>query len=173
MMVLFKDRTVCFSKLSNCFDSPAKADSCLRRIQRFLRNILSVNTLLQNSFFTCCREKGNAVSAYRQRWQIETMFRTVKSAGFNIEATHLSDIERIEKLLLIVMMAFVWCCNIGVFVHRNLKAIRILQHGQKAKSIFRYGLDIFTESLVRGRNDHQLRFFDFLIINEMQLNVTG
>jgi len=45
----------------------------------------------------------DAVEIYRQRGQIETMFKAMKSAGFNIEATHLSDIERIEKLLLIVM----------------------------------------------------------------------
>lgn len=44
---------------------------------------------------------------------------TKKSAGFNIEDAHLSDIKRIEKLLLLVMMAFVWCYNIGEFV--NLK----------------------------------------------------
>ena len=35
MMALCKAKTVCFSKLSAFFDSPAKADSCLRRMQRF------------------------------------------------------------------------------------------------------------------------------------------
>jgi len=35
MMALCKAKTVCFSKLSTCFDSPAKAESCLRRIQWF------------------------------------------------------------------------------------------------------------------------------------------
>ena len=30
---LCKARTVCFSKLATCFDSKAKSDSCLRRIQ--------------------------------------------------------------------------------------------------------------------------------------------
>ena len=35
MMALCKAKTVCFSKLSTCFASPAKAKSCLRRIQRF------------------------------------------------------------------------------------------------------------------------------------------
>lgn len=63
---------------------------------------------------------------------------TKKSAGFNIEDTRLSDIERIEKLLLLVMMAFLWCYNIGEGVNQNLKPIRILKHGRKAKSIFRY-----------------------------------
>ena len=85
----------------------------------------------------------------------------MKSAGFNIEDTHLTDIERIEKLLL-VMMAFVWCYNIGAFVNQNLKPIRILKHGRKAKSIFRYGLDIVAEFLTRGRNDYNIPIFNFL-----------
>lgn len=105
----------------------------------------------------------NAVSSYRQRWQVETLFRSLKSSGFNIEDTHLTDIERVEKLLLIVMMAFVWCYNIGEFVNQNLQPIRILKNGRKAKSIFRYGLDLLTEFLVRGRNDFHLPFFDFLL----------
>ncbi|MCQ2283900.1 MAG: hypothetical protein MJZ57_03240 [Bacteroidales bacterium] len=86
----------------------------------------------------------------------------MKSAGFNIEDTHLTDIERIEKLLLLVMMAFVWCYNIGEFVNLNLKSIRILKHGRKAKSIFRYGLDIVTEFLTRGRNDYDVPIFGIL-----------
>ena len=75
----------------------------------------------------------DATETYQQRWQIETMFKAMKSAGFNIEDTHLTNIERIEKLLLLVMMAFVWCYNIGEFVNQNLKPIRILKHGRKAK----------------------------------------
>jgi hypothetical protein len=36
---LCKAKTVCFGLLANCFDSPAKAESCLRRIQRFFCGI--------------------------------------------------------------------------------------------------------------------------------------
>lgn len=35
------------------------------------------------------------VETYRRRWEIETMFRALKSAGFNIEDTHLKDLDRI------------------------------------------------------------------------------
>lgn len=104
----------------------------------------------------------NAVDAYKQRWQIETMFKAMKSGGFNIEDTHLTDIERIEKLLLLVMMTFVWCYNIGEFVNQHLKPIRILKHGRKAKSIFRYGLDIVAEFLTKGKNDCGIPIFGIL-----------
>ena len=58
--------------------------------------------------------------------------------------THLSDIQRIERLLLLVMIDFVWVYNVGDYVHRNLKEIKIKKHGKKANSIFRYGLDIVS-----------------------------
>lgn len=102
--------------------------------------------------------------AYRRRWQIETMFRAIKSAGFNIEDTHLTDLGRGAKLLLLVMVAFVWCYNISELVHRKFKPIRILKHGRKFKSTSRYGLDIVTEFLTRGRNEYNIPIFDFLSV---------
>ena len=44
----------------------------------------------------------------------------------------------------------------------------ILKHGRKAKSIFRYGLDIVTEFLLRGRNEYKIPIFDFsAIVNQI------
>jgi len=34
---------------------------------------------------------------YKDRWQIETMFKALKTSGFNFEVTHLSDKDRISK----------------------------------------------------------------------------
>lgn len=45
----------------------------------------------------------NAIESYKQRWQIESAFRALKTSGFNIEDTHLTDINRIDKLLAIVL----------------------------------------------------------------------
>ncbi len=68
------------------------------------------------------------------------MFKAMKSVCFNIEDVHLADLKMVGKLLLLVMVAFVWCYNIGELVHRKFKPIRILKHGRKAQSTFRYGL---------------------------------
>ena len=103
-----------------------------------------------------------AIETYRNRWQIEMTFRAMKSSGFNIEDTHLSDIQRIEKLLLLVMIAFVWVYNVGDYVHRNIKEIKLKKHGKKAKSIFRYGLDIVSESLYESINQFSINIFQFL-----------
>ncbi len=88
----------------------------------------------------------------------------IKSAGFNIEDTHLTDLDRIGKLLLLVMIAFVWCYDVGEYVHRNIREIKVKIHGRKSKSIFRYGLDIVTEFLLRDRNDYVIPIPAFLSI---------
>ena len=89
-----------------------------------------------------------AQEIYKDRWQIETTFRGLKSSGFNIEHTHLTDIQRIEKLFSIVMIAFAWAYVVGVFVHENLKPIKILKHGKMAKSLFKYGLENIANLLL-------------------------
>ena len=34
---------------------------------------------------------------YRERWQIETCFKAMKSSGFDIENTHLQNLDRVEN----------------------------------------------------------------------------
>ena len=63
----------------------------------------------------------------------------MKSSGFDIEKTHFQDTDRIRKLLLLVMIAFVWWYKVGIHLHNNTKPIVIKKHGRKAKSIFKYG----------------------------------
>ena len=83
-------------------------------------------------------EKG--IECYKQRWQIEMCFKAMKSSGFDIEKTHLQNIERIEKLILLVMIAFIWCYKVGIYLNQ-IQPIKIKKHGRRAKTIFKYGLD--------------------------------
>jgi len=53
---------------------------------------------------------------YKRRWQIETMFKALKSSGVNLEDTHLKDSERIKKLVSLVFIAFIWCYKVGIYV---------------------------------------------------------
>ena len=94
-----------------------------------------------------------AQSLYKERWQIETAFKALKSSGFNIEDTHLTDPERIAKLLSLVLVAFAWVYIVGI--HRDsLCSIKIKKHGRRAKSLFKYGLEyiakiLFTNDLIK------------------------
>jgi transposase len=103
----------------------------------------------------------NAQEEYQKRWQIEMYFKTMKSSGFDIEKTHLQDIQRIEKLILLVMIAFIWCYKIGIYLHQ-INPITIKKHGRKAKSIFKYGLTFLANILLNSENQKNIDIFYFL-----------
>ena len=58
------------------------------------------------SFPSSCRGLLLHIKMYRLRWQIETAFRTMKSAGFNMEETHLTTDGRFQNMLAIVLIAY-------------------------------------------------------------------
>lgn len=86
------------------------------------------------------RNPRNALAHYAKRWQIECLFKALKSSGFDFEATHLKHLERINTLLVVVSLAFLWALKVGEFVHKQ-KPIRIKSHGRRQASLFRTGLD--------------------------------
>jgi hypothetical protein len=93
---------------------------------------------------------------YKDRWQIETAFRALKTSGFNIEDTHLTDMDRIAKLLALVIVAFVWAYKAGIYQNK-IRPIKIKKHGRRAKSLFKYGLTylakvLFSNDLDEFRN---------------------
>ncbi len=88
-----------------------------------------------------------SLALYAQRWEIEQFFKAIKRTGFNVEATHLTDISRIDTLLTLMTIAFVWAHRVGEQLHLRVKAIKLKKHGYPAQSFFRYGLD-YLRSIV-------------------------
>ena len=74
------------------------------------------------------------------RWEIETLFAAMKTRGFNLEDTHMTNHERVSKLVAVLAIAFCWAHKIGDWLHKT-KPIRLKSHERRAKSIFRYGFD--------------------------------
>lgn len=107
-------------------------------------------------------EPREALAYYKKRWQIESLFRGIKSSGFNIEDTHVTDLKRLEKLLLLTMVAFVWCYAIGHYLDSKIKPIKIKKHGRRAVSVFRYGLDYLSECLLSGINKLNINIIQVL-----------
>ena len=93
------------------------------------------------------RNPKQALTSYAKRWQIECLFKALKSSGFDFEATHLKHLERINTLLVVVTLAFLWALKVGEFVHRQLKPVPLKSHGRKKKSLFRAGLDYLRHLL--------------------------
>lgn len=89
----------------------------------------------------------NAIESYALRWEIETLFSCLKSRGFNFEDTHVTDRNRIKRLLVVAVIAFCWAHRVGEWQHEQIKPITVKKHQRLAKSIFRVGLDFINEAL--------------------------
>lgn len=107
-------------------------------------------------------KRGRCVEVRKKRGQVETAFSTLKSSGFNIEDTHLTDPVRVEKLFSLVMVAFAWAYVVGIYVHENLQPIKIKKHGRLAKSLAKCGLQVTPSVLLNPLAKNELDVFKFL-----------
>ena len=92
------------------------------------------------------RNFADVFDQYRIRWEIETLFSPVKKRGFDLEATHLTDPQRLSNLFFVVSIAFVWAYRQSDFVVKN-KPIKLKNHGYPQHSIVRHGLDVVTKAI--------------------------
>ena len=102
-------------------------------------------------------KQDHALIDYKERWQIETMFKAMKTSGFNMESTHLCDLERISKLIAIIAVAFVWAYKAGLDKHLKIKKIEIKKHGRKAYSFFKYGLIRIAHAILNDCDRKEFR----------------
>lgn len=107
----------------------------------------------------------HALEYYKERWQIETLFSCLKSRGFNLEETRVTDLERIKKLLIVPVIAFCWSYRTGEWQHDLVKPITVKKHLRLSKSIFRVGLDFIRNALFNATSSCNLatlfQFIDF------------
>lgn len=104
-----------------------------------------------------------ALDRYRLRWGIEVFFQNAKSRGFNLEKTHLRDLNRIAKLFAVISIASCWLMLIGTWMTEKIKTVPIKNHLHPANSIFRIGLDTFQQAY-RHAATHTDRFLHLLDI---------
>lgn len=90
-----------------------------------------------------------AFELYRKRWSIETMFKAFKSSGFNFEDTHLHNLDRLYKMMILLAIAYSWAIRIGE-IKNNIVPIKIKNHGRREFSFFRYGLQVIQSILLKG-----------------------
>jgi hypothetical protein len=81
-----------------------------------------------------------AVSWYKHRFQIETFFSDQKSRGFGIDKSHLSDPERLARLLMASCLAYIWIVCLGVRVVQSGKLPLIHRKTRCDLSLFQIGL---------------------------------
>lgn len=108
-----------------------------------------------------CNAK-DALEMHKLRWQVETLFKGLKSSGFNIEGSHVRNLERMSNLFAIIMIAYVWCYLVGIYIHENIRPIKVLKHGRKAVSLFKYGLEYISLCLINHTDRYRIDIFKFL-----------
>jgi hypothetical protein len=71
-----------------------------------------------------CAPNAYKALDYGMRWGIESMFSDFKSRGFGITQSHLTDPDRLERLILVLALALYWSTSIGMFVEVEKKRSR-------------------------------------------------
>lgn len=56
---------------------------------------------------------------YGMRWGIENMFSDFKSRGFGLTQSHIQKPDRLERLILIMSIAFYWAISCGMFAEHQ------------------------------------------------------
>lgn len=61
------------------------------------------------------RPLSDALTVYAKRWQIETFFECLKTRGFNFEDTHITDLDKIDRMICVLTIAYCWAYKTGVW----------------------------------------------------------
>ena len=97
-------------------------------------------------------QSGRILLEYGERWRIETLFGNLKTRGFRLEDTHLTDGERISRLLSLLTLAGCWALLAGEF-QNTAAPLKIKKHGRAEKSVFRLGFDSLRNCFCRIQLD--------------------
>ncbi len=85
--------------------------------------------------------RRNLIRQYQTRMWIEEMYGDLKGHGFDLEATHLDNPDRISRLFLAVCITFVWFITLGSWLVKRGFRHFIDHKSRRDKSYFRLGWD--------------------------------
>lgn len=91
------------------------------------------------------------LSEYKKRWGIERFFKMLKTGGFNIEDTKITDPARLKILFMLCSFAYLICTVIGHYRCYKVEKIRWKKKDRCYEySFFRWGLDWLKELVFQG-----------------------
>ncbi len=101
------------------FFSSLKGNHELYFHQKIVENDLTIagKRTKDNQLLIVCSNTKNPdriLSTYKKRWLIETCFRNMKSQGFNLENTHMTNLDRLSKLMSVVSVAMLLVSLAGI-----------------------------------------------------------
>ena len=86
---------------------------------------------------------------YRRRAHVEATYADCKSRGFAIEASRLTALDRLDRLLLLLHLALWWGLQLGLRVIRHGERWRYDRRGRRALSLLRIGRAALADRLDR------------------------
>jgi hypothetical protein len=97
------------------------------------------------------------IRVYQVRMWTEEMYGDMKGHGFDLEATHLDNPNRISRLVLGVCIAFVWFITLGSWIFKRGFRHFVDHKSRRDKSYFRIGWD-WIERCIRLQLPVPIRF---------------
>jgi len=88
-----------------------------------------------------------ACRLYEKRFRIETFFSDQKSRGFHIHKSHISDVQRLSRLLIAACLAYIWIVYLGSVCEKDQWRPIIHRRKRCDLSLFQLGLR-FLEHLL-------------------------
>ena len=95
------------------------------------------------------KRPSKAFIIYAERWNIECLFKALKSSGFNVEDTHMTDKTRLESLFGVLVIGVTWSVLVGVLLEK-IKPLKVKSHGRLPISIFKRGFEALVQILDSG-----------------------
>jgi hypothetical protein len=116
----------------------------------------------------CSGKPRRALAEYRRRWTIESLFANLKTKGFNMEDTHITDRDKLSTLLAVLALAVALAVKTGAATAR-LRPIPIKKHGRKAWSLFALGLHGLRKIFAAAKIDQVTVFLTQLLSPKLPL----
>lgn len=98
---------------------------------------------------------------YRRRMWTEELYGDLKGHGFNLEATRLGDRKRLERLVLAVLLVFIWLIVLGSRVIKRGQRHLVDRRSRRDHSCFRIGWD-YLEHCIRLNQPIRVAFTPYL-----------
>lgn len=111
---------------------------------------------------------SRALARYRERWTIETLFGHLKTRGFDMEATHITDPEKLSTLTALLALATALAVKTGVAAN-VLRPVSVKSHGRSAVSLFALGLAALRKIFSRKTSDQIIAFLNVLFSPKLPL----
>ena len=92
------------------------------------------------------------IQTYKVRMWTEEMYGDMKGHGFDLESTHLQDLDRLSRLVLGVCLVYVWLISLGSWVVKNGLRHWVDRKDRRDKSYFRLGWDWLERCLAQGQS---------------------